>query len=153
MLLADYIRDYSRTLLLPSAGLRPDDLSGPLAALESRARADFEAEGHQATELVLERSLDLRYRGQGYELGVPFGDEFEVAFHQAHERRYGYSDPTRPTEVVNIRVMHGANYFSGGAVPSRSRSPGTCFRNASERSLARIRSCSRSAPTPSGPSA
>jgi len=105
MLLADYVRDYSRTLLLASAGLRPEDLNGPLAALESRARADFDAEGQAATDLVLERSLDLRYRGQGYELNVPFSDDFEASFHMAHEHRYGYADPSRPTEVVNVRVQ------------------------------------------------
>jgi N-methylhydantoinase A len=53
---------------------------------------------------VLERGLDVRYRGQGYELNLPFGADFEAEFHRAHERRYGYADPQRATEVVNVRV-------------------------------------------------
>ena len=27
-----------------------------------------------------------------------------AAFHRAHDRRYGYSDPGRPAEVVNVRA-------------------------------------------------
>ena len=104
MLLADYVRDYSQTVLLPTAGLAPGALAAPLAALEERARNDFAAEGRGRPELVLERSLDIRYRGQGYELNLPFAADFEAEFHRAHERRYGYADPQRATEVVNVRV-------------------------------------------------
>ncbi len=110
MLLADYVRDYSRTILLPSEGCTQDDLMGPLEDMEARAREEFAAEGGAnlhgtgETPLVLERSLDVRYRGQGYELNVPFGEDFVAAFHQTHERRYGYADPSRETEVVNVRL-------------------------------------------------
>ena len=30
--------------------------------------------------------------------------DFEAAFHQHHEQRYGYSDTGRPTEMVNVRL-------------------------------------------------
>ncbi|MGD8817147.1 MAG: hydantoinase/oxoprolinase family protein, partial [Acidobacteriota bacterium] len=110
MLLADYVRDYSQTLLIPSDECRPEDLRAPLEVLEERARAEFEAEGgaalhgDQATTLELERSLDVRYHGQGYELDVPLTDNFVAAFHRAHHKRYGYADPQRATEVVNVRL-------------------------------------------------
>jgi N-methylhydantoinase A len=110
MLLADYVRDYSRTLLLASDECEIGDLAAPLAALEDRARAEFAAEGGAIarqpgeTPLELERTLDVRYCGQGYELNVPYGEGFIGAFHDAHERRYGYADPSRATEVVNVRL-------------------------------------------------
>ncbi len=112
MLLADYVRDYSQTLLVPSESCAVADLEAALAVLEERARADFAAEGDTGVTLALEHSLDLRYRGQGYELNLPFGDnseddfegDFEDAFHAAHEQRYGYADPSRATEVVNVRL-------------------------------------------------
>jgi len=50
------------------------------------------------------RSVDLRYRGQGYELNVPFGSEMAAQFHDLHQRRYGFRSETRPLEVVNVRV-------------------------------------------------
>ena len=46
----------------------------------------------------------MRYVGQAYELSVPEKGDFLAAFHHAHERRYGYSDPARQAEVVNIRT-------------------------------------------------
>jgi N-methylhydantoinase A len=110
MLAADYVRDYSRTLLLPSQHCGDETLGAALEALEARARDEFEADGgsaahgNGATELVLESSLDVRYCGQGYELGVPLEGDFVAAFHGAHERRYGYADSERATEVVNVRV-------------------------------------------------
>jgi N-methylhydantoinase A len=42
--------------------------------------------------------------GQGYELNIPHGREIEAAFHEQHEARYGYADPTREVEVVNVRL-------------------------------------------------
>lgn len=104
MLLADYVRDYSQTLLVASEDCSPGDLLETLQVLEERARADFAAEGDDRTALALERTLDLRYRGQGYELNLPFSDDFVGAFHVAHEQRYGYADPGRATEVVNVRL-------------------------------------------------
>jgi N-methylhydantoinase A len=50
------------------------------------------------------RSVDIRYVGQGYELQVPWSNNFVSDFHRLHEQRYGYSDPHRPVEVVNARV-------------------------------------------------
>jgi N-methylhydantoinase A len=50
------------------------------------------------------RSVDLRYRGQGYELNVPFGHGMTARFHDLHQRRYGFSSETRQLEVVNVRV-------------------------------------------------
>jgi len=50
------------------------------------------------------RTVDTRYVGQGYELNVPWSADFVAAFHALHAERYGYSDPRRPVEVVNVRV-------------------------------------------------
>ena len=104
MLLADFVRDYSRTLLVRSAELDSGALERAFVELETRARTEYEAEGFVAKRLVMERSLDMRYVGQGYELAVPMTLDFEAAFHELHETRYGYADPTRETEVVNVRL-------------------------------------------------
>jgi N-methylhydantoinase A len=75
------------------------------AELEGRGAADFAAEGLQGTAL---RTIDFRYRGQGYELNVPYdpqaaGDAVE-AFHRMHLQRYGFFDTARPVEIVNLRL-------------------------------------------------
>lgn len=105
MLLADARKDYVQTLLLPTRALRPQTLEDGFQRLEQRAVAELEAEGFDRRRVVLERSLDLRYAGQGFELTVPFRADFEAAFHRLHQRYYGYADPSRATEVVNLRLQ------------------------------------------------
>lgn len=104
MLLADVVRDYSRTLLVRAADLDDERLDRAFGELETRANTEYESEGIAAGQLLLERSLDVRYVGQGHELSVPMSADFETSFHDIHHRRFGYADPKRPTEVVNVRV-------------------------------------------------
>ena len=104
MLLADIVRDYSQTLLVAATELQPEALEAEFTKLEVRALEDFALDGLDAADLGYERSIDLRYIGQGYELEVPMQADFEASFHEHHEQRYGYSDAKRPTEVVNVRL-------------------------------------------------
>lgn len=121
MLLADVVRDYSRTLLRNTDALDPGDLEEEFASLEDRAREELGDEGLPEERIRLERSLDLRYVGQGYELQVPMQERYVGAFHQLHERRYGYADPQRPTELVNVRVRAVGETDKP---PLETRSPG-----------------------------
>jgi N-methylhydantoinase A/oxoprolinase/acetone carboxylase beta subunit len=58
----------------------------------------------EAGELPRDGEADLRYAGQSFELTVPLADDLAVAFHRAHEERYGYADRERPIELVAIRT-------------------------------------------------
>jgi N-methylhydantoinase A len=92
MLLADRTRDYAVGVLN-----RPD----PELRFQELERAANE-EMHGA---VLERFADIRYAGQSYEITVPWNAADPGApFHPAHHRTYGYSDSTRPIEIVTVRV-------------------------------------------------
>jgi N-methylhydantoinase A len=51
-----------------------------------------------------EGEADLRYLGQSFELTVPLGPDLARRFHEAHEQRYGYADPSRPLELVAVRT-------------------------------------------------
>src|SRR5579863_1276360 len=97
ILLADAVRDYSRTVMLGAHA----DLGDVFAELEERGRSEFEAEH---LEGVAVRSIDLRYRGQGYELNVPFSAGFVAAFHDLHLRRFGFAKQNHEVDVVNVRV-------------------------------------------------
>jgi N-methylhydantoinase A len=72
--------------------------------LDEEGHRQMFAEGFSNGSVQIQRSLDVRYSGQSYELNVPFTDDFVSAFHIVHEKRYGYSDRARACEVVNIRV-------------------------------------------------
>jgi N-methylhydantoinase A len=74
----------------------------------------------EAGLLPREGEVDLRYRGQSFELTVPLGDDPLEAFHRAHEERYGYADRARPVELVAVRtaeVAPGPPFELGGGDP------------------------------------
>ena len=98
ILLADVVREASRTVMLPGKVI--GELESEFAALEQRTREELDG--------VAEHSVDLRYRGQGYELNVPWDGEHPErsieAFHRLHEERYGFCDRSKPMQVVNLRL-------------------------------------------------
>lgn len=114
MLLADTLKDYVRTIMVPVEESQ-QLVSATLVELEEMGRRDLASEGVSAEQIVIETSLDLRYVGQSYELNIPFeGDMLDAsaAFHQAHERRFGYSDPNERVQVVNVRLKaRGLNTY------------------------------------------
>lgn len=103
MLLADVVKDHSRTVMLP--GDTPDlQIEAHLAPLLEAGRADLAAEGVTATDMHLLASADLRYVGQSFELNVPLSPHVLADFHRAHEEAYGYQDAHARVEIVNLRV-------------------------------------------------
>ncbi len=103
ILLADAVRDYSRTVMLP--GNAEQSLDGYFIELQQRGITEFAADGLQG---VAQRTIDMRYRRQGYELNVPYeGGPLATAmdaFHRLHLQHYGFCDVRKPVEVVNLRL-------------------------------------------------
>ena len=93
MLMADAVRDYAAGVL------GRGNIEKTFEALDKRARGE-------SPKARIERSADLRYRGQSYELNVPWtgAPGANKAFHREHARIYGYSLPRREVEVVTVRV-------------------------------------------------
>jgi len=104
ILSSDVIKDYSRTVLwrvvreIPAARVNRE-----FSALEKRALKDFQDEGWIGRPHYV-RSLDLRYRGQGYELNIPLTRNLLNDFAQEHRRRYGYHYVDREIELVTLRL-------------------------------------------------
>jgi N-methylhydantoinase A len=98
ILMSDIVRDYSKTVMLR---LDHPDLKRHFRDLEHRGYKEMKAEGLKGVAL---NSLDIRYVGQGYELNIESGRNLATRFHKAHHQRYGYSDPQRQIEIVNLRV-------------------------------------------------
>ncbi|HVT92537.1 MAG TPA: hydantoinase/oxoprolinase family protein [Bryobacteraceae bacterium] len=91
LLWADTVRDFA------IGALSHETLDPLFRSLERRARRELPGAS-------LERSADLRYVGQSYELNVPWRGDGASAFHREHQRVYGYSDEKRPIEIVTVRV-------------------------------------------------
>lgn len=79
-----------------------------------QTRQEMAYEGVRPDEVTLYKEVDIRYRGQAYELTVPLTENFAGAFHQLHEQTYGYYDAEQDLEVVNVRLK------VVGSVPSPS---------------------------------
>lgn len=103
ILISDVVKDHSRTVLLRVHELPIRAMERLYAELQKSVRAELDQEGWQG-RAVFERSCDLRYRGQGYELNLPFSRDLLARFHAEHKRRYGYSSPEREVEIVTVRL-------------------------------------------------
>ncbi len=114
MLFADVIKDYSQTVLWQLEKSSNEEFAKALDAgfdaLLTRAETEMKTEGFTPDQLKVNRSLDMRYAGQSYELNIPYhsiGKEVQTLvdrFHAAHAQRFGYARTDAPTEVVNLRL-------------------------------------------------
>jgi len=104
ILVSDVVKDYSRTVLLRTLDELPlRRLNDEFSKLRRKAEQEFLTEGWKRS-IRYQLSVDVRYRGQGHELNVPFTDKLIAGFRREHERRYGYCYPAREIELVTLRL-------------------------------------------------
>lgn len=116
LLTVDVKNDYVQTHVAKDDGLDLGTIAGVFTALQERAAAALDAEGFAAADHRYDRSADLRYFGQAFEVRVPapageitreWADAVTDAFHVEHRRLYGYDfkdDGDQFVEWVNLRV-------------------------------------------------
>lgn len=112
LLLADVVHENAQAILRDAGQLLGDIdfLDGHYFRLADESRGVLAAEGVVAPRL--DASLDMRYRGQSYELTVPLATPISqesladgvAGFHRLHEQRYGYRMNDAPVEVVTLRL-------------------------------------------------
>jgi N-methylhydantoinase A len=103
MLAADVVKDYTQTVMLPGETAYAE-IQAAISKLLDRATKEIRAEGFDAENIRLETALDMRYRGQSYELSVPFSVNWAEDFHEVHRQTYGYQRSEAQLEIVNLRV-------------------------------------------------
>ena len=106
--LADLRYDAVRTLRTAVDEARAPAWEAAFGEMEGDLLAQLRREDVPAGQAVLRRSMDLRYRGQNYEIEVPVeaGDDagaLRRRFGEMHRRLYEYTTE-EPVEGVNIRV-------------------------------------------------
>ena len=116
LLTVDVKNDYVQTMVTKHAALDLDALRRAFTELTERAANALDVEGFTPDQHQYQRSADLRYVGQAFEVRVPVpegeldADAAETvadAFHEAHRTLYGYDfkgDDAQPVEWVNLRV-------------------------------------------------
>jgi N-methylhydantoinase A len=103
LLLADARKDYSRSVLMPVESSQ-GRIREVLDELHRVGEREMKSEGFASRAIRHVDVLDMRYRGQSYELSIPMTRGFIEQFHRAHHHRYGYSTPDKPVEIVNVRT-------------------------------------------------
>ena len=115
MLASDAVRDRSRTVMVPGSECTAERLRALFAPLVREVERDGAS---------IQRSADVRYRGQGYELTIPVNTDdprdLLKAFHAAHDRRFGYSRHGSEVEIAAVRARSAvpsphAGWFSQAA--------------------------------------
>ena len=104
MLMSDVVKDISTTVMLKESEATLHTLEELFKTLEEKLLQEMEKEGFSKESVVLERFMDLRYKGQSYELIIPYSEDFRESFEREHERLYGYRHEGREIEIVNIRL-------------------------------------------------
>ena len=113
LLTTDLKYDAIRTEFRTSGNVDGNRLSRDFDAMRAALAAQFKADGLDPDAVAYQRSGDLRYVGQGYELRVPVADgpvdrqcldEVFRAFEAIHSTEYGHVFEDSPIEIVNIRV-------------------------------------------------
>jgi N-methylhydantoinase A len=89
--------------------------------IEKDAFAKFDQEGFPRSSVMLERYMDLRYQGQGYELSVAVNvdgldtQQIRSDFDELHAKKFGHAAGSQPVEVMSYRLI-------GRATPDRDQS-------------------------------
>ncbi|MFW3171705.1 hydantoinase/oxoprolinase family protein [Geodermatophilus sp. CPCC 206100] len=116
LLTVDVRNDYVQTVVSRHADLDLDRVRAVYADLEGQAQVALDGEGFARDQQRMQRTADLRYVGQAFEVRVPVAEgeldaaateDVARAFHAAHRQLYGYDfadDPRQAVEWVNLRV-------------------------------------------------
>jgi len=109
MLLSDLQHDFVRTYITPVSRLDPARLEALVSEMTAEGSTQLLRERVKEDRISHEVALDLRYVKQYHEvtLPVPRGaglDAIRHAFHEEHDRLYGYRLDETDLELINVRV-------------------------------------------------
>ena len=112
ILTADVKADFVATKICIDEQISPLEMNSIYEELEAKAVRELQEE-LDGQEILISRSVDLRYFGQSFELNVPVprkkltaDDIFSIrrAFFDKHKQAYGYFFENRPVQYVKLRV-------------------------------------------------
>jgi N-methylhydantoinase A len=104
-LVAGFRNEFAQTLIRITSETTDEELRGILGELDARAREWMDSEGIPKDAQHVEFVADMRYRGQGYEIPVPWAEGLEERFNELHEQLYGFRMPNTASEIVNLRAV------------------------------------------------
>jgi N-methylhydantoinase A len=133
LLMSDVKHDYIRSQLTSLSDATPEAVNGMFEQLAAQALEELRGDGFAPDRIRIERALDMRYAGQGYEIAVPCPAEpigradlkqLRVGFDQQHRSMFGHMAAEEPVEIVSYRVR-GVGLVPPVAMPKFERAGGT----------------------------
>jgi N-methylhydantoinase A len=123
-LMGERRHDLVQTFLRRIAECQSEALSATFSTLMHSASELIAAEHiGEGVEWSMERSVDLRFEGQLFELSVVVASEAALApealenqFRRRHAEVYGYDLPDHGVEIVNLRLVARTPVWRGGRV-------------------------------------
>jgi len=110
LIMSDVKHDYIQSRMTAIDALSPEEVGAMFARLEAQAAAELHEDGFAPAAVEIQRALDMRYAGQGYEITMPCGagvtdlGALRRAFDEQHKTMFGHSAPEEPVEIVSYRV-------------------------------------------------
>ncbi|MDH3600892.1 MAG: hydantoinase/oxoprolinase family protein [Candidatus Tectomicrobia bacterium] len=124
LVLADIVHNFVQTAVTDLSHVTAHRLTQGFDTLQQRADRALETDGVPPTSRRYDRSLDVKYVGQGYTLNIPLPEgtigpqTVEVLterFHVQHDAAYGFRADEEPVEMINLRLR--ATGFLDKATP------------------------------------
>jgi N-methylhydantoinase A len=110
LIMSDVKHDYIQSKMTAIDALSPADVNAMFGRLETHAAEELRDDGFAKASVEIQRALDMRYAGQGYEITMPCGDALtdlgalRQQFDERHKAMFGHSAPGEPVEIVSYRV-------------------------------------------------
>jgi N-methylhydantoinase A len=113
LLMSDVKHDYVLSRMTQLRGLDPADVNAMFDALVAQARDELREDGFGEDRIKVQRALDMRYAGQGYEMTLDIAEApltasdltaLRHAFDAEHKAMFGHNAPEEPVEIVSYRV-------------------------------------------------
>jgi N-methylhydantoinase A/oxoprolinase/acetone carboxylase beta subunit len=111
LLMSDVKHDYVQSRMTPLAELSADDANAILAQMQEQALRELRDDGFRPDQIGIERFLDMRYAGQGYEITLPC----------PRSRCLARQARSRPMASLNY-VKPSTNFIAPNSVIQRRRS-------------------------------
>ena len=114
LLVTDVRMEGSATLIVRSDEVEFSRIASEFERLEAAGAEAHRAAASASGDPTFERSVEMRYWGQSFELSIATPDRREIddawmkelieSFHEAHETAYGFRANDEPVELVNLRL-------------------------------------------------
>ncbi len=109
ILYSDLMQDFSRARLVSATAASLPAINAAVASLRAQANAALAADGIPPADRAIGLAADMRYRGQAFELLIPWSAGTDLtglvaAFHATHRQRFSYANEGDAVEIVTLRA-------------------------------------------------